>query len=292
MKRWTILLACLWLVTPAAAQDLGGYEREAEAVLQKLRGAMMAEMQKAMQIGAKDAIAVCRHLAPEIEAQIEQETGWEVRRTGLKVRNPDNAADATERGIMLGYEARAAGQQDYTQFRTVRLVERDGKQMVHFTQAIPMFDMCDVCHGSNIPPDVMSEIRTLYADDEAVGYKAGDIRGAFSLLKAYDPAKGAAAIDPKNDWSLIAQMTLPDSVDLPKPGKTGNPAAGRILFDANCRKCHGAADMAEHYFGAAAPAGSEALCGKLETHGRTDEGEDCDIAAFLKVLAEREGGKG
>jgi hypothetical protein len=283
-----ILAALTLLATPAAAQDLSGYEREAEAVLQKLRGVMMAEMQKAMQIGAKDAIAVCRHLAPEIEAQIEEETGWEVRRVGLKVRNPDNAADATEHGILLGYEARAAGGQDPALFRTIRLEERGGRQMVHFTQAIPMFDMCEACHGANIAPEVMSKIRALYPDDQAVGYHPGDIRGAFSLLKEFDPAKAAGAVDPRHDWTVIAQMSLPERVELAAAGKTGDPSAGRTLYDAKCRRCHGAADLATQYF-APDGAGSAAFIRKLGRHGGTDETGDRDIAAFLKVLAEGEG---
>jgi hypothetical protein len=285
--RGAILAAFTLLAAPAAAQDLSGYEREAEAVLQKLRGAMMAEMQKAMEIGAKDAIAVCRHLAPEIEAGIEEETGWEVRRVGLKVRNPDNEADAAERGILMGYESRAAGGQDPSLFRTVRLEERDGRQMVHFTQAIPMFEMCEVCHGDNIAPEVMSEIKALYPDDEAIGYHPGDIRGAFSLLKAYDAAKGAGTVDPRHDRSVVAQMSLPEEVVLPGTGETGDPAAGRTLYDGKCRRCHGAADLAAQYFGPDATADSTAFVRKLKIHGGTDASEDLDIAAFLKVLAEQ-----
>ncbi|HSM39210.1 MAG TPA: DUF3365 domain-containing protein, partial [Afifellaceae bacterium] len=232
-------------------------------------------------------IAVCRHLAPEIEARIEEETGWEVRRVGLKVRNPDNAADVTERGILLGYESRAAGGQDPALFRTIRLEERDGKQMVHFTQAIPMFDMCEACHGANIAPEVMSEIRALYPEDQAVGYHPGDIRGAFSLLKEYAPARAEPPVDRRYDWSAIERMTLPGSVELAAAGATGDPVAGRTLYDAKCRRCHGAADLAQQYF-APDGAGGAAFIRKLGRHGGTDETGDRDIAAFLKVLAEGE----
>lgn len=72
----------------------------------------MQEMQKAMAIGPAYSIGVCRHLAPQIEAEIEQETGWAVRRTSMRVPNPANVPDQDERGVLLGYAARASAGQD------------------------------------------------------------------------------------------------------------------------------------------------------------------------------------
>lgn len=292
MRRlFSALVSVFFAANAMAADDLSSYEAEAEQVLQRLRGIMMQEMQKAMQIGAKEAIAVCRHLAPEIEAEIEKETGWEVRRTGLRVRNPDNAPNGPERGRLAGFELRAMSGQGPELLRSIALVERNGSQAVHFMQAIPTFDPCLACHGKNIPADVTAAIRALYPEDQATGYEPGDIRGAFSLYKPYDPAKKAEPTSATAEWDRIAALKLPSSVPLEEAGKTGNASDGRTLFAKHCKLCHSPADLAAQYYGPSRRDDEASLCAKLRTHGSTDEARDCDIVAFLKVLANVNFGK-
>ena len=281
MRSFMLFLAALWLGTlPARAQNLDPYVADAEAALQKLRGAMMQEMQTAMQKGVEQSIGVCRHAAPEIEARIGKETGWQVRRVALRVRNPANAANAEERGKLLSFEVRALGGQDPSILRSVDVVERDGKKWVHFMQAIPTFDMCLSCHGAKVTPKVDAAIRKLYPQDNAMGYKTGDIRGAFSLYKPYNPAQTLAP----SGWARIAALKLPDAVALSGRAVPGNAQAGRDLFARHCRSCHGADDLAKRFFDAKTGKGEVKFCKKLETHGFTPEAQDCDILAFLKVL--------
>ena len=284
MRMLMIAVAALWLGTvPAWAQNLDPYVADAEAALQKLRGAMMQEMQTAMKKGVEQSIGVCRHAAPEIEARIAKETGWQVRRVALRVRNPANAANAEERGELLSFDVRALGGQDPGLLRSVDLVKRDGKTWVHFMQAIPTFEMCLNCHGSNVAPAVTKAIRALYPRDDAMDYRTGDIRGAFSLYKPYDPDSQALT---GSSWTRIAALTLPDSIPLPgRATGSGSPKAGRDLFARHCRSCHGADDLAGRFFGGKDVAGEAKFCKKLETHGYTPEAQDCDILSFLKVLA-------
>ncbi|MEZ5936235.1 MAG: DUF3365 domain-containing protein [Alphaproteobacteria bacterium] len=288
VRLLSFLSVGLIFMSTAAARDLGAYEAEAEDVLQRLRAAMMQEMQKAMAIGLAEAIGVRRHLAPEIEAAIEQDTGWEVRRTSLRVLNPTNAPDPEERGVLLSCAARSSAGQNPALLRTIRVIEHDGRPTVHFMQAVPMFDMCLSCHGSDITPEVTAAIRELYPDDQAVGYAVGEMRGAFSLFKPYDPATALASDDTRTDWTKIATLELPDVVPLLKEGeeKFGNPRAGRDAFRAHCRGCHAPTDLAAHLFGADWPADKPSLCVILESHDLTDSARDCDIVAFLQVLAE------
>lgn len=287
MIRFVMMLACaLAVAVPAAARDGGDalqtYVVEAEAALQKLRGAMMREMDTALKTGVEQAIDVCRHAAPEIEARIARETGWQVRRVALRTRNPANAADAREAGILRSFEVRSLGGQDASLLRSTALVERDGRQWVHFMQAIPTFDGCLACHGDNVAPSVAAAIRALYPKDDALGYKVGDIRGAFSMMKPYD----AAAAPAVPAWDRIAALPLPETVPLSAaPSPSGNAQTGRALYARHCRNCHAADDLAARYYGPAATGNEAGLCRKLETHGFTDEAGDCDILAFLKALA-------
>ena len=202
----TIVLFAFAAGNGVHAQSLKGYELEAQQTLQRLRQVMMREMQTAMQGGVKQAIGVCRHLAPEIEDQIEKETGWQIRRIGLRVRNPENMPDTRERSMMMSFELRAMAGQGPELLRSTRLFDRDGTQTVHFMQAIPTFDTCLACHGKQIAPEVTTAIKELYSQDQAIGYEVGDIRGAFSLYKVFDPAKAAEAKNGSSDWDRIAAL--------------------------------------------------------------------------------------
>jgi hypothetical protein len=46
-------------------------------------------------------------------------------------------------------------------------------------KAIPTKIVCLKCHGSEIDPKIVAKLDELYPEDKAVGYKQGDIRGAF-----------------------------------------------------------------------------------------------------------------
>ena len=50
-------------------------------------------------------------------------------------------------------------------------------------KAIPTGEVCLKCHGSNVAPDVKAAIGELYPEDQATGFKAGELRGAFSVSK-------------------------------------------------------------------------------------------------------------
>jgi hypothetical protein len=63
--------------------------------------------------------------------------------------------------------------------------ELDGRRVVRFMKAIPMKEFCLRCHGdpAGMKPELKGTIAKLYPDDAAVGFKAGDLRGAFSVTR-------------------------------------------------------------------------------------------------------------
>jgi len=56
-----------------------------------------------------------------------------------------------------------------------------------FMKAIPMAANCLQCHGTEISPAVSAKLTELYPQDKAVGYKEGDLRGAFVVVKNLAP---------------------------------------------------------------------------------------------------------
>ena len=287
MRRLSALLLAglLSAAGSAAGQELAQEADSARAAIQQLRQVMMQQLQTSMrEVGPAEATAVCRHLAPKMAAEIAAETGWEIRRPALKARNPDNHPTELERGVLLGYLTRSLAGQPFEEMETVRLVERNGRPYVHYMRAIPMLDACEVCHGSNLPPDVAARIAEVYPQDEAVGFQAGDLRGAFSLLRPYNPAKAPEARGP-----LLPEVPAGTAAELPLglAGKLGNPVAGRDLFGRHCFSCHDANDLAGHLFSQGAEAPRRDVCVFLQSHGLTDEARDCDIVAYLKALTQQ-----
>lgn len=282
-----VALLIFLAAAPAGAQDLAPAREEARAVIQRLTDTMMRHLEETLaEQGPAGATQVCRQLAPEIGAAIAAETGWEIRRTAFRVRNPDNRPNEQELAVLRGYQARVAAGQSMAAMETIQLVVRDGRTHVHYMRAVPTYDTCLACHGANLAPEVAAAIAQSYPEDEAVGFAEGDLRGAMSLYKPYDPAApGDAASRAARDWQAIAALDLPSPVALGVRDLEGDPARGRDLYKANCYACHDPRRLARKVFDPDREAPKIDVCRILETHGLTDQAGDCDIIAFLKVLA-------
>ena len=50
-------------------------------------------------------------------------------------------------------------------------------------KAIPPAGLCLACHGEQLDSVVKARLETLYPDDQALGYRVGDIRGAFTITQ-------------------------------------------------------------------------------------------------------------
>jgi hypothetical protein len=182
--RKRILVAALAAVSLGVAQAQGTAELEGEAAakIDQLFSTLAGELQAAMKAGGPaNAIAVCNERAPAIAADLSAD-GWQVGRTSLKLRNPDNAPDAWELQVLEAFESRRAAGEDPTRLVHAEVVE-DGSGVFRFMKAIPTGELCLTCHGSDIRPEVEATLNELYPQDRARGYAAGELRGAFTLSK-------------------------------------------------------------------------------------------------------------
>ncbi|MFT6900001.1 MAG: hypothetical protein ACJAXS_000156 [Colwellia sp.] len=48
---------------------------------------------------------------------------------------------------------------------------------------IPTLGVCLTCHGVNLDDEITHKVKTLYPNDQAIDFKVGGIRGAFTLQK-------------------------------------------------------------------------------------------------------------
>ena len=188
MKK--IILSILTCCLPLAAQaDMAQHKAEAKAITGAFFTELKGELVKGMQAGGPlNAIKVCNIKAPGIAYQHSKDSGWEVGRTSLKLRNPGNAPDAWETQVLKQFEARRAKGEAPDTLAYAEVVEENGQQYFRFMKGIVMPPMekapCLACHGGKLNPQVQAELKRLYPTDQATGYSAGQVRGAFTLKKA------------------------------------------------------------------------------------------------------------
>jgi hypothetical protein len=137
--------------------------------------------------GPKAAIGACTSLAPEIDGRIAEQSGFEIGRTALKIRNPENTPDDWERAQLEAFVKKLASGADHKALETHEVqTTSEGQKLFRYMRPIMMGDACLACHGPAVAQDVKAEIARAYNDDKAVGFTVGEMRGAFSLLQVID----------------------------------------------------------------------------------------------------------
>ncbi len=186
MKRLaTGLLLAAWLpAAMAQTADVDALKQEGRKIAKQFLGTLKPELKKAMQAGGPvHAIEVCHKKAPEITARLSAQTGWQLKRTSLKVRNPHNAPDAWEKQVLKRFERLKAKGADPKTLEYGAVVEENGRRVFRYAKAIPTGKVCVVCHGEHVAAPIMKAIRAYYPEDAATGFRPGDIRGMFSFKK-------------------------------------------------------------------------------------------------------------
>jgi hypothetical protein len=186
---FSALAIALMLLAPASAENGSAPALKAKAaeLIQDYAGKLKAALGAAMQArGPEGALEVCNKQAPAIAAEVSQGSGWSVARTSLKSRNAASAPDAYERKIMEAFNARIAKGEKAADLVSAEVVEGNGAKTFRFIKAIPTGEVCMTCHGDTVDPGLKQKILALYPDDQATGFKQGDMRGVFTLKKTLE----------------------------------------------------------------------------------------------------------
>lgn len=157
--------------------------QKANAMGATLKAALKPAMKKG---GPAKSIAVCNHIAPATQQSMTS-GAWSVARTSEKWRNPDNKPDAWELQQLQYFAEQLTSGVSANQLISTDIVTIDGKQAFRFMRPIMAKGMCLQCHGKSLSADVQQSLNTLYPEDNATGYSAGELRGAFTILKWLTP---------------------------------------------------------------------------------------------------------
>jgi hypothetical protein len=176
MDKSVLFLSVLLLTSAVNAGEPSQQVQEARATIKSLFDQLVGELKSAMKSGGPvNAIEVCNTKAPEIAKKINSSSDAKISRVSLKNRNPDNAPTDWQKAVLLTFETRKAAGEDPKKMDYSEVVGEEFRYM----KAIPTNIVCLKCHGSEIDPKVTAKLEKLYPQDKAIGFKLGDIRGAF-----------------------------------------------------------------------------------------------------------------
>ncbi len=152
---------------------------------QQFGGALKEALQQAMQNGGPvNGIAVCHDKAKQIAADQSWKSGVLIGRTSLKIRNSANAPDNWELAVLRQFEARKIQGEPADKLEFFAVIDDDkGQKTFRYMKAIPTVALCLNCHGETLSPEVAAKLKELYPNDQAHGFKEGDLRGAFTIAK-------------------------------------------------------------------------------------------------------------
>ena len=178
----TLLLASTG--SAAAADDMAKLKADGANLIKTYAGTLQKALQSAVQGGGPvKAIEVCSVTSPEVAADLSK-NGWTISRTSQRIRNPKSLPDAYEQAALVDFLVRLDGGEKPETLVKAEIVTENGQKMFRMVKAIPVNDVCLTCHGTDLKPPVQDALGKLYPSDIATGFKAGDIRGIFTVKKA------------------------------------------------------------------------------------------------------------
>ena len=188
MKKFVVAIFISLLLSGCARAvevDREARIAESRAVVKAFFGELKGQLGAAIKEGGPThAIPVCKEQAPAIAQKFYADKGWRVARTSLKLRNPGNAPDAWEKKVLGSFEARKVSGEDPKKMEYAEVVQQGDAWVFRYMKAIPTAEMpCLMCHGGAIAEPVAAKLDQFYPEDQARGYKAGDIRGAFTITQ-------------------------------------------------------------------------------------------------------------
>jgi len=182
-----------WATATVAGEPDSAQVGQARVAVKELGAGLKKRLMEVIKDrGPIAAISVCKLIAPALAEKTGAEHGLKIGRTALRTRNPANAPDAWERAVLEDFAAQVKAGKDPSKLEHAETVtDANGAATFRYMKAIPMGAVpCLMCHGAP-EPSLKAAILRLYPQDQATGFKPGDLRGAFTVS-----APAAAPVTP------------------------------------------------------------------------------------------------
>lgn len=183
MKNLLIILIFMGIVScdnSLTEKERQEYTNKGNEISQATFKALSEKLTEQMKLGGPaQAIPFCNVEAMPLTQQLSEEYNVTIKRTSDKLRNPENKPSARELEIINDYHKLISDKQEVTP-----IVEVDINNKKHYYAPIILKGNCLACHGKveefvSVKTD--SIIKSLYPNDEAIGYNEGDLRGIWSI---------------------------------------------------------------------------------------------------------------
>lgn len=178
-----ILFPILFTAQTEPDQDMKVEFRDiSKAFMGELKSVLMKNLKEG---GPVAAINVCADTAQALTSKIADEYGVELKRTTFKARNMQDTPDKFEEKVLLNFEEQYKKGELTNNDDYIEIVEVDSNKFARYMKPLFVQGPCLLCHGdeSKMSEDVKELLKQKYPDDKALGYKAGDLRGAISITK-------------------------------------------------------------------------------------------------------------
>lgn len=150
------------------------FESEAQKLAQDLKLNLLKNLsQKIEKDGVVKAIPFCHENVKPIakEAAEERVAKFEFGRTSHKVRNQMNRSPVWAESYLKEFQGKLKS--DVT--KNFLLIEHEGKRI--YLEPLYVEAKCLLCHGEKVSAQVSEKIKSLYPQDQAIGFKQGEFRG-------------------------------------------------------------------------------------------------------------------
>ncbi len=185
LTSWLTASGCAGESEPEISGAAAGAALErARSATDELGRRLMSELGEQLAAGTPaGAITVCSRIAPAAATELSRD-GLVIRRTSLRLRNPDNAPDTWERAGLTRFDEVVAGGGRPTEVHEIDAARRE----LRYLRPILLGAGCLLCHGpqEELDPEVRRRLAEHYPEDRATGFSAGDLRGAFSVRVRLD----------------------------------------------------------------------------------------------------------
>ncbi len=174
-----------WIPANVAAEDLEDRIVTSRAAVKSLAKNLKGYLTAALgaSIPVEEKLFMCKVGASEAASQEVDDRQFSVGRTSLRVRNPENAPDEWERAILEKFQVRKDAGEKISDLEHAEMVGANGHLRFRYMKAIPVGQVCVMCHGKVLDREVIAALAKIYPDDQARGFGIGEIRGAFTVIQ-------------------------------------------------------------------------------------------------------------
>ena len=108
-------------------------------------------------------------------------TRYTLKQTSLNIRNPSNAPDEWERKTLESFKSNKPQKGNGI---VVEILNKGQMKVYRYLKPIYVTKPCLECHGAkeDIRPEISEFLEKRYPNDNALGYKEGDLRGGVSII--------------------------------------------------------------------------------------------------------------